>query len=258
MSTSALRPGAVAWIDISTTDIEAVRPFYESVLGWHIEDAGEENGHYQLAHVGDRLVAGLMPVTPDSEAMVPGTRDAWIVSLAVSDVEAAAARARAEGATIYHEPMTLPDGGRVAFVSDPTGVDVGLMEIAEGAVQTFDGDTPGSPAWAELWSDDYPRARDFYTRVVGWELNDDMVSDTFRYARHMIDGEPAIALADATLEESVDGGRWHVYFKVDDVDAALARAEAAGGKAVSGVDDTPFGRLVTVTDPTGAVFRLVQ
>ncbi|QIK84647.1 VOC family protein [Sanguibacter sp. HDW7] len=258
MSTSALRPGAVAWIDISTTDIEAVRPFYESVLGWRIEDGGEESGHYHLAHVGDRLVAGLMPVTPESAAMVPGTRDAWIVSLGVTDLEAAVARARAEGATIHHEPMTLPDGGLFAFVSDPSGVDLGLMQIAEGAEQTFDGETVGSPAWAELWSDDYARAREFYTRVVGWELNDDMVSDSFRYARHMIDGEPAIALADATLEESVEGGRWHVYFKVDDVDAALARAEAAGGRAASAVDDTPFGRLVTVTDPAGAVFRLVQ
>lgn len=258
MSTSALRPGAVAWIDISTTDIEAVRPFYESVLGWRLEDAGEENGHYQLAHVGDRLIAGIMPVTPESAPMVPGTRDAWIVSLAVPDVEAAVARARAQGATVHHEPMELPDGGLFAFLSDPTGVDVGLMQIAEDSVPTLDGHTPGSPAWAELWSDDWSRSRDFYTRVVGWELNDDMVSDTFRYTRHMIDGEPAIALADASLEDSVEGGRWHVYFKVDDVDAALARVEAAGGRAASTVDETPFGRLVTVTDPTGAVFRLVQ
>lgn len=258
MSTSALRPGAVAWIDISTTDIEAVRPFYESVLGWRLEDAGEENGHYQLAHVGDRLIAGIMPVTPESAPMVPGTRDAWIVSLAVPDVEAAVARARAQGATVHHEPMELPDGGLFAFLSDPTGVDVGLMQIAEDSVPTLDGHTPGSPAWAELWSDDWSRSRDFYTRVVGWELNDDMVSDTFRYARHMIDGEPAIALADAALEDSVEGGRWHVYFKVDDVDAAVARVEAAGGRAASTVDETPFGRLVTVTDPTGAVFRLIQ
>lgn len=258
MSTSALRPGAVAWIDISTTDIEAVRPFYESVLGWRLEDAGEENGHYQLAHVGDRLIAGIMPVTPESAPMVPGTRDAWIVSLAVPDVEAAVARARAQGATVHHEPMELPDGGLFAFLSDPTGVDVGLMQIAEDSVPTLDGHTPGSPAWAELWSDDWSRSRDFYTRVVGWELNDDMVSDTFRYTRHMIDGEPAIALADASLEDSVEGGRWHVYFKVDDVDAALARVEAAGGRAASTVDETPFGRLVTVTDPTGAVFRLIQ
>jgi len=258
MSPSALRPGAVAWIDISTSDIDAVRPFYESVLGWRIEDSGAENGHYHLAYVGDRLVAGLMPVTPESEAMISGARDAWTVSLAVPDVDAAVARARAEGATVHHEPMTLPDGSHFAFVQDPEGVDLGLMQISDGAEQTFDRDTAGSPAWAELWSDAWARAREFYTRVVGWELDDSMVSDTFRYTRHMIDGEPAVALVDATLEDSVTGGRWHVYFAVDDVDLALARAEAAGGRATSTVDDTPFGRLVTVTDPAGALLRLVQ
>lgn len=258
MSTPALRPGAVAWIDISTTHFDAVRPFYESVLGWRIVDAGAESDHYQLAYVGDRLVAGLMPVTPESEPMIPGARDTWTVTLAVTDVEAAVARARAEGATIHHEPMTMPDGPLLAFVADPSGVDVGLMEINEGATQSFDGDTAGSPAWAELWSDDYARARDFYTRVAEWELNDDMVSDSFRYARHMSDGEPAVALVDATLDRSVPSGRWHVYFKVDDVDAAVTRVLAAGGAAASTVDDTPFGRLVTVTDPKGAVFRLVS
>ncbi|MGP7959219.1 VOC family protein [Sanguibacter sp. A247] len=258
MSTPALRPGVVAWIDISTTDFDATRPFYESVLGWRIVDAGEESDHYQLVYVGDRLVAGLMPVTPESDTMIPGARNTWTVTLAVTDIEAAVARARAEGATIHHEPMTLPDGPVLAFIADPSGVDVGLMQIAEGSTQTFDGTTAGSPAWAELWSNDYARARDFYTRVVGWDLNDDMVSDTFRYARHMSDGEPALALVDATLEDSVDGGRWHVYFKVDDVDEALARVTAAGGTAVSGVDDTPFGRLAVVTDPTGAIFRLVS
>lgn len=257
MTSNPLRPGAVAWTDISTTDVAAVVPFYESVLGWRVEDQGPAADGYHLAFVGDRVVGGLMPVTPESDAMIPGVRDAWTVSLAATDLDAAVTRARAEGATVHHEPMDLPGGGRFAFLSDPSGVDVGLMEIGDGALAHLDGDVVGAPAWAELWSDDWPRAREFYTRALGWELDDSMVSDTFRYTRHTSVDGPEVALVDATLEESVAGGAWHVYFRVEDVDAALARVTEAGGTVVTAAEDTPFGRLATVTDPAGAIFRLV-
>jgi hypothetical protein len=51
--------------------------------------------------------------------------------------------------------------------------------------------------------------------------------------------------------------QWSIYFGVDDTDAALARIVELGGSVVAPAEDTPYGRLATAADPTGATFRLV-
>jgi predicted enzyme related to lactoylglutathione lyase len=50
---------------------------------------------------------------------------------------------------------------------------------------------------------------------------------------------------------------WSVYFGVDDTDAALAQIAGLGGSTVTAAQDTPYGRLATAADPTGAQFKLV-
>ena len=53
------------------------------------------------------------------------------------------------------------------------------------------------------------------------------------------------------------GGYVSVYFTVADADATIAAIEAAGGAVVIPAEDTPYGRLAAVTDPTGAMFKIV-
>jgi hypothetical protein len=48
-----------------------------------------------------------------------------------------------------------------------------------------------------------------------------------------------------------------VYFGVDDTDTAVAKAVELGGTIVDDAEDTPYGRLATIADPTGARFTLV-
>jgi uncharacterized protein len=50
---------------------------------------------------------------------------------------------------------------------------------------------------------------------------------------------------------------WSVYFEVDDVDATLEKAVELGGTIDRPAEDTPYGRLATVLDPTGTRFRLI-
>jgi predicted enzyme related to lactoylglutathione lyase len=49
---------------------------------------------------------------------------------------------------------------------------------------------------------------------------------------------------------------WAVYVQVDDVDATVARAVELGGAVVQQAEDTPYGRLATISDPTGAAIKL--
>ncbi len=61
--------------------------------------------------------------------------------------------------------------------------------------------------------------------------------------------------ASAFLPEGVPA-HWSVYWQVDDVDATADRVKVLGGAVVDGPTDTPYGRMATVTDPSGAMFKL--
>jgi hypothetical protein len=50
---------------------------------------------------------------------------------------------------------------------------------------------------------------------------------------------------------------WSVYFGVADTDVALSEIVALGGEVLMGAEETPYGRLATAADSTGAVFKLV-
>jgi uncharacterized protein len=50
---------------------------------------------------------------------------------------------------------------------------------------------------------------------------------------------------------------WMVYFAVSDADATLSEIIALGGAVVIGAEDSPYGRLATAADATGALFRIV-
>ena len=53
-------------------------------------------------------------------------------------------------------------------------------------------------------------------------------------------------------------GRWSIYFSVEAADATLSQVTELGGTVVQAAEDTPYGRLATASDPTGANFKLLQ
>lgn len=98
----------------------------------------------------------------------------------------------------------------------------------------------------------------FYEDVFGWDT--EVLSDTpdFRYTTLGAGDDAKAGILDAAgyLHAEVPAS-WHVYFAVADTDAAIEKAVAMGADVVDGPDDTPFGRLATLTDPTGAMFKIV-
>ena len=53
-----------------------------------------------------------------------------------------------------------------------------------------------------------------------------------------------------------DNSHWVVYWQVDDVDSSLERLVELGGTIHEQAQDSPYGRIATVADPSGAVFKL--
>jgi len=116
----------------------------------------------------------------------------------------------------------------------------------------------GAPCRHELHTRDYAAALSFYRGVLGWETKEIGDTDEFRYTQAMSDGEPfaGVMEAGAWLPEGVPS-RWTVYFGVADADAVCADVPQLGGAVVEAPMDTPYGRIATVTDPTGTLLRIV-
>lgn len=51
---------------------------------------------------------------------------------------------------------------------------------------------------------------------------------------------------------------WTIYWEVEDADETSAMVKELGGAIVADGQDTPYGRLATVTDSTGAELRLLS
>jgi predicted enzyme related to lactoylglutathione lyase len=154
--------------------------------------------------------------------------------------------------------MPVAELGQMAFLTDAGGAFVGVWQPAEHTgFQRYGQD--GAPGWFELWTRDWESSVDFYRNVLGSEIQ--IVSDEpeFRYAI-VHEGETQWAgIMDASgfLPEGVPA-HWSVYFHVTDEDATIAKAVSLGGAVVVPAEDTPYGRLATLTDVTGAPFKLVQ
>ncbi len=52
------------------------------------------------------------------------------LAIGVEDVAATCAHLRAHGAVISHEPKTVPSGAQIAFVQDPDGYEIELIQPA--------------------------------------------------------------------------------------------------------------------------------
>jgi predicted enzyme related to lactoylglutathione lyase len=246
--------GAPCWVDLQTSSTEQARAFYTSVFGWSAEEPNPEFGGYFNFTKDGVLVAGCM--ASDSQAPVS---DVWSVYLASPDVAKTLQSATEHGGQVYVQPMPVGDLGTMAFLLDAGSAGIGVWQPGQfrgfGVLAE-----PGAPSYFEVMAKDYQATVAFYRDVFG--LDTEVVSDTpeFRYTTLRAAGgkDPVAGVMDAAafLPEDVPA-HWSVYFGVEDTDAALARIVELGGAVVIPAEDTPYGRLATAKDPTGAVFKLV-
>jgi uncharacterized protein len=244
--------GAPCWADLWTSDVEGSRAFYREVFGWQPQEPSPEFGGYFMFNRGAVPVAGGMGGMPDMPA-----QNLWKIYLTSDDIAKTVEAAEAEGAQVVAPPMPVADLGIQAVLVDPTGADVGVWQPG-----TFPGFTEleeeGAPSWFELHTRDYDRALAFYRSVFRWDTNVVGDAEGFRYTTlRGPDGTDLAGVMDASgfLPEG-EPAHWSVYWHVDDADATTSKVTSFGGSIVMAPEDTPYGRLATVTDPAGARFKL--
>jgi hypothetical protein len=112
----------------------------------------------------------------------------------------------------------------------------------------------GTFVWNELNTWEPEKAKAFYEAAMGWSF-DAMPMGPATYWIAKVGDKMAGGIFPMTSPE-FDGipSHWFAYVEVDDVDARVAKIEAAGGTIVRPAFDVPtIGRIAIVKDPTGAV-----
>jgi len=245
--------GTPCWIELFTTDPDAAATFYRDLFGWEQQTTGEEFGGYRNFLLGDAMLAGCMTnTTPEAVANV------WVVYLASSDAAATVAAAKARGMHVAVEAMAVGELGTMAMVSDPGGAMVGIWQSAShlgiGVLAE-----PNTPGWFDLHTKDYDPVIEYYRDLFGWDAHTAADEPGFRYTTYGADDHQRAGIMDATafLPDEVPS-HWVVYVTVADADAAVSRTVELGGSVIAAAEDTPYGRIATLADSTGAQFRVQQ
>jgi uncharacterized protein len=168
------------------------------------------------------------------------------------------ARATAHGGGVIVPAMALADLGTMAVITDAGGAAIGMWQPGTHRGIGVLGE-PGAPAWFELHTRSYAASVQFYKDVFGWDAHTMSDTDEFRYTT-LGEGDAAAAgIMDSSgfLSEGVPS-HWAVYLRAADTDAAVKTTVELGGALVMPAEDTPYGRIAMVSDPTGAHFRLVS
>jgi predicted enzyme related to lactoylglutathione lyase len=108
--------------------------------------------------------------------------------------------------------------------------------------------------WNELLTKDVERAKKFYQQTVGWTFEPMPMQDGATYWVANMGATPVggIFPTDRPGFEGVPEC-WMSYLAVDDVDARVKKAQAAGAKLMRPIFDVPsVGRIAILTEPGGA------
>lgn len=118
----------------------------------------------------------------------------------------------------------------------------------------------GAPFWYELTTDKggLKAARDFYSKVLGWTINDSGM-EGFDYHLAFSDEDMVAGIMEMPEDVSDMPPFWMLYFAVDDADKAVERVKANGGRIHRDVQVIPgTGRFALQADPQGAAFGILE
>jgi len=251
--------GRFVWYELMTTDVKAASDFYKSVVGWNTQASPMPGMDYTLFMNGESMAAGLMAQPEESRKM--GAPPAWMGYVGVDDIDAATAKAKRLGGTVYVELRDIPNMGRFSVVADPQMAVFAMFQAvpARDPPPAPAPGTPGEVGWHELYASDWEKAFAFYGDMFGWKKDQAMDMGpgvgTYQLFTAASGGLPIGGIFNKPAEVPVNF--WLYYFNVDSIDPAIERVTSAGGKILYGPMEVPGGAfIVQCQDPQGAMFAL--
>jgi predicted enzyme related to lactoylglutathione lyase len=187
-------------------------------------------------------------------APVPGGDIAVSLQMQVPEVDRLTERAVRAGATLERPPAEQPYG-RSSVVRDPFGhrwMLTALPAAPAGAEPLREGDI----GYVSLWVPDAPRAAAFFEDVLGWQFAPVRDEQTRQVANTALShGLVSLGAVESAVWGTHTSSTLFVCFCVDDVDSAVERVRAAGGRAEQPHEE-PYGRIANCVDDQGLPFAL--
>jgi uncharacterized protein len=249
--------GDFIWYELMTPDAAASMAFYGAVVGWSY-DGGDD---YREIMAGDgEPIGGVLQLSP--EMIAGGAHPGWYGYIAVDDVDASVASITEAGGKVFMPARDMEGVGRMAMVADPQGAPFYVMRDSSGLTSTaFAAIKPqiGHCAWNELATSDPEAAKAFYGAQFGWSKDGEMDmgpmgSYEFLKASGGRFGLGAVMPRMPQMPVSM----WTFYFRVANVDTAVAAIKANGGSILQEPMEIPGGDFsMNAMDPQGAAFALV-
>ena len=253
-------PNPVIHFEIESTDQAATRAFFGEVFGWKTDYMPEMD--YALVDTrseGAGINGGIGPAHGEYGSCVT-------FYIAVDDAQAYLDKAVAAGGKVIMPVTKIPNAVTLAMFTDPTGAAVGLVldepQPRESADENETGTSESAPGSGkapcpvvsfEIKSTDIAATAAFFSEVFGWEAHIDPEYGGFMDTRSEIGVMGGVGPA---LEGR--GSAPTFYIGVDDVQAYLDKAAAAGGEVVAPPMEISEGvSLALFSDPAGAVVGLI-
>lgn len=253
-------PGKVIWRELLTNDPLASQEFYGELFGWEFESVGAAAGlsrdsAYTLIRHNGRLIGGMIDTLAlNNRADI----SQWVISMSVSDIDAAVVSFVAGGGEMKTPPTDLQRRGKLAVVRDAEGALLALLQTKDGDPVDHEPEIGGF-LWDELWTTDVERATSFYADVAGLKpetLAVDGDSKTGESYRLLKDGDkPRVGIMLNPLE-GLDPV-WVSYIRVQSPVAITARVVELGGSIIVAAQPRPLGGEVAfIAGPSGAGIAL--
>ncbi len=108
----------------------------------------------------------------------------------------------------------------------------------------------------ELHTDDLPKAKDFYSQLFDWKL-EDIPAPEGGIPYTMIHVGQGTGGGMMTNPNPGAPSHWMAYVGVDDITASTAKAKSLGARVLQDVMEVgSYGWMSVIADPTGAVIAL--
>ncbi len=116
---------------LQVSDLDVAIRFYENAFGYALRSRrpGPQDSEIAFMRLPDEATEIQLCRYPEEDVVVP--ERLMHLAFRVDDLDAVLSGALAAGASLTSEPYTLPSGSRVAFIRDPQGYDIELIQKPE-------------------------------------------------------------------------------------------------------------------------------
>jgi len=113
----------LCWADLSTSDPDRAKQFYEGLFGWKIGPVEHYPPDYLVIKSGEKPIGGIPPAAYRNRQIPPH----WMLFFQVGDADALAATTKELGGAVHLAPTSM-GAARLSVLADPQGAAFSIIQ----------------------------------------------------------------------------------------------------------------------------------